>query len=817
MKVLKFGGSSVADAECIKRVIDVVYQTFEGVPNIAVVVSAFHGVTDTLIKLGKKALKDDESYLKDLDALRERHITIAKGVVKETSYATVEEFINTSFKSLSDTLRGVSLVEEMSLKTLDLIMSYGERLSAFIIAHALQDKIPTAYYVDARKLIVTDRSFGSALVDEKLSYENIRKALSGDKTLPVITGFIGMTPENETSTIGRGGSDLTAAIVGAALDAKVIEIWTDVDGVMTADPRKVPKAFALPVMSYEELMEMSHFGAKVVHPPTVAPAMRKQIPLWIKNTFSPKAHGTEVKISVENHSKNIIRGITSIDSITLLRLEGPGMVGVCGVASRLFGALAKENINVIIITQGSSEHSICFAIKPESQNNAVSAVDKEFSLERHAGLINHVVITEDVAVIAAVGENMHATTGMSGRFFSALGRNGINIIAIAQGSSEYNITCLVKRHDEKKALNVIHDEFFLSTTRTVNLFMVGKGLIGKALINQIKFQHHHLAEEYGINLRLCGIANSSVMAFNSEGIPWSDTDAVIEQAVQPMEVAKYISSMIKMNLGNSIFVDCTASESIAERYLSILEANISVVTPNKRANSGSYDYYRQLKTTARYKGVGFYYETNVGAGLPILSTILDLQLSGDKILKIESVLSGTLSYIFNNFLGERQFSEIVKTAQKEGYTEPDPREDLNGMDVARKILILARECGLPLELSDVVIEPILPIECYSSSSVPDFYRELDTYTEQLETKKKTAETEGQRLRYVATLHKGEAYVKLEAIGPDHPFYSLSGSDNIIAIYTERYRENPIVIKGPGAGAEVTAGGVFADMIRIGKR
>jgi len=813
MRVIKFGGSSVRDAERIRAVVDIIYQTYLDDPRTLVVVSAFQGVTDGLIHLGTIAATGSTAYVMELEAMKEKHLLTAQGAVETALIDQVELYINEMFDELSDTLHGVMLIKELSDRTLDLVMSYGERLSAFILAMALRRKIAVSEYVDARKYILTNRFFGAAVIDEERTNALLRKDFSMSVAVPVFTGFIASSASGETTTLGRGGSDFTAAIVGAALDADAIEIWTDVDGVMTADPRKVPQAFALPLMSYEELMEMSHFGAKVVHPPTIAPAMRKNIPLWIKNSFHPEAPGTEVCLKVENSSDQVLRGITSIDNVSLLNLEGSGMIGVCGVASRLFGSLAKNNISVMIITQGSSEHSICFAVMPEFVELARETVDKEFALERHAGIVDDVKVKNNVSVVAVVGEGMHESPGVAGRLFGALGKNGVNVIAIAQGSSEYNITCIVRREDEKKALNVIHEEFFLSKTAMISLFMVGTGLIGEALLKLIAAQKKTLQKNYGIEIRLCGVAQSKSMVFNAHGLDLSSWPKLLEHAEMPMHVENFVHRMREMNLGNSVFVDCTASTEVASCYQKVLDANISVVTPNKRANSESYVSYLQLQTTARRRGVSFCYETNVGAALPIISTLHDLQLCGDHVVKIEAVLSGTLSYIFNHFIGDRTFAEIVKQAQKKGLTEPDPREDLNGMDVARKILILARECGYPLELKDVDVEPLLPAECYRLASLETFYEQLPRSSAALAEKKEEASKSGKALRYIATLVEGKAAVCLQAVGEEHPFYHLTESDNIIAIYTEHYRSRPIIIKGPGAGAEVTAQGVFADIVK----
>ncbi|MEM1283263.1 MAG: bifunctional aspartate kinase/homoserine dehydrogenase I [Chlamydiota bacterium] len=817
MKVLKFGGSSVADAERIESLSKIIINEHERNAQIAVVVSALKGVTDTLINMGTTASTGSDVYLSDLETLHDRHNKVAKKLISQKDLFDLLTIIESYFNDLSDTLHGVRLVKELSDRTLDLIMSYGEQLSATIIAAFLRLKLPDIEYLDARKIIVTNRAFGSASIDEEVTYQKIRNYFNEQNKLPVITGFIAATSAQETTTLGRGGSDFTASIVGAAMNADAIEIWTDVDGVMTADPRKVPKAFAVPQMSYQELMEMSHFGAEVVYPPTIAPAMRYKIPIWIKNTFRPNVDGTKVTVEVNNQKNMLVRGISSVDNVSLLRLEGNGMIGIPGVASRLFGALARNQISVMIITQASSEHSICFGILPEYYKLARDVVDQEFSLERSAGLIDPVVVDNDVSMIAVVGENMSEMPGVSGRFFGALGRNGVNVIAIAQGSSEFNITCLINKKDESKALNVIHDEFFLSNVATINLFLIGTGLIGQALIKQIKLQVEYLRNDFNLEVKVCGLADRKTMLFDSDGIDLSCWREGLSNSTQSMEVNEFIRQMNEANLGRSIFVDCTASDLVASKYAEVINSSISVVTPNKRANSSSYQEYKQLNKLARLRGVDFYYETNVGAGLPIISTIHDLLLSGDKIHRIEAVLSGTLSYIFNEFQQGIPFHTIVQKAQKLGYTEPDPREDLNGMDVARKILILARECGHALELEDVTVEALLPQAVFDAESIDQFFSLLGEHSKGLNDRRDQVVKQGKALRYIASFVDGVASIKLEDVDALHPFYSLSGSDNIVAIYSSRYNDQPLVIKGAGAGADVTAGGVFADVIKIGKR
>lgn len=813
MKILKFGGTSVGTPERIQEVITIIKTKFDADPNLAIVVSAFAGITDSLIQMGHQASKSDTNYQTLLSKLKERHIKTAQTLIQEPHLSEALDYLTTQFEELTDLLHGVSLIKELSKRSLDLMMSFGERLSAYIITVAMQKTIPSTIYVDARELIKTDNHFGAALVNYAQTYSSIRKYFSTKTGLPIITGFIGSTENGETTTLGRGGSDLTASIFGAGLKAKEIEIWTDVDGVMTADPRKVKQAFPIPLMTYKEALEMSHFGAKVIHPPTIIPALQHHIPIWIKNTLHPKANGTFISQNEQDH-EFLISGISSIDSIALLRLEGSGMVGVCGIAMRLFGALAKKEINVILITQGSSEHSICVAIIPQQASLAKESIEEEFNLEIKAGFIDPVIIEQELSIVAAVGENMRQIPGIAGKLFGALGKNGINVVAMVQGSSEYNISIVVKKEDEIKALNVIHEEFFLSRNTTLNVFLVGTGLIGKTLIDQMNKQIPILQKEHAITIKIIGLANSKHMCFDSNGINLKGYQELLHNASEKMDVSTFIKKMKQLNLLNSIFVDCTANDEIAHTYPSILESNISIVTPNKKANSRSYSEYKALKELSKRKGIKFLYETNVGAGLPIISTITDLLKSGDKILKIEAILSGTLSYIFNTFTEEKSFSQVLRLAQEKGFTEPDPREDLNGKDVMRKLLILARESGYPLELEDISIEPILPQDCFTTTHLNEFYQQLEKYNESLENKRAQASRENKVLRYIAKLENGQATIALQAIDKQHPFYHLSGCDNMIALTTERYTETPLVIKGQGAGAAVTAGEVFADIIRI---
>ncbi|MDQ3393898.1 MAG: bifunctional aspartate kinase/homoserine dehydrogenase I [Bacteroidota bacterium] len=814
MKVLKFGGSSVGSTESIKKVLDIVKGYKNRNEEIAVVVSAMQGVTNQLIELGNMAAISDEGYLDILKEIEERHFNAIKDIVPVKAQSKIFAKIKILLNELEDLLHGVYLLKELSPRSLDLVLSFGERLSAFLISEYFKQENIESEFLDARKLIKTDKNFGSARINFPVSDNNIINYFAEHKSLQVITGFIGSTEKDETTTLGRGGSDYTASVFGAALNATDIEIWTDVDGVMTADPRKVKRAFSLDSLSYIEAMEMSHFGAKVIYPPTLQPAFSKNIPLWIKNTFNPGFAGTYISQKTSNKDL-IIKGISSIQDVALINIQGSGMIGVPGVASRVFGALARVDINVILITQASSEYSICFALDPLFSSRAKEVIEEDFANEIRAGKIDKIVIENSLSVVAIIGENMRNTTGISGKLFSALGKNGINIVAIAQGSSELNLSVVIYQSDLSKALNALHEAFFLSDTRTLNIFLVGLGLIGGTLLEQIKKQANYLREERLLNINIIGIANSKKMFFNEDGIDISFWKENIQTMNGKTSLDGFVAKMKELNLPNSIFVDCTSSEEVIKYYKEILKSSISIVTPNKLANSSSFNDYQKLQKTAFRYGVKFLYETNVGAGLPVINTLKDLKYSGDQILKIEGILSGTLSYIFNTFKEGENFSDVVKEAKKRGFTEPDPRDDLNGKDVARKILILSREAGLSLEPEEIVVENILPEACLKAKNVEEFFEQLEKANPEFEKRRKDAENNGQVLRFIASLESGRAKVSLEAVDSTHPFYNLSGSDNIVSYTTERYKDRPLVVKGPGAGAEVTAAGVFAEIISIG--
>ena len=814
MKVLKFGGSSVGTPERIKGLIEILKSYYKRGERFTVVFSAFGGVTDGLIEMSQLAEKGDEGYKEKFVAFSQRH----KDAVNELLADPLKEQVLTEMaqnhKVLENLLHGIFLVREASPRTMDYVLSFGERNSAFVVSHVMhQSGIPTSY-LDARQIIKTDKTFGSAKVDFQLTDKKIETYFAQHPGVQVVTGFVSSSKGGLTTTLGRGGSDYTAAILAAGLNATAIEIWTDVDGVLTADPRKVKKAFTIPSMTYAEAMEMSHFGAKVIYPPTLQPALKKKIPLYIKNTFNPDFEGTFISDKTDPNG-HAVKGISSINQVALLTLQGSGLFGVPGIAGRLFGALSNAGISVILITQGSSEHSITFAVAPGDARKAQRSVAKEFEYEMEKGQVEQIKAETDLSVVAIIGENMRLRPGIAGRMFQALGRNGVNVIAIAQGSSELNISTVVKRDDEAKAMNALHEAFFLSDTKELHLFMIGVGLIGSTLIEQIRSQAKFLKEKRGLEIKVVGLSNTKKMVFEENGVDLGKWKDELLASSNPADISVFVSKMKNMNLSNTIFVDNTANEKVAQFYESILESSISVSTPNKIATSSSYLQYLRLKNIAAKRGVQFVYETNVGAGLPIISTLNDLMLSGDQIIKIEGVLSGSMSFIFNNLGDKVTFSEIVKTAKEKGFTEPDPREDISGADIRRKILILARETGLDMEAADVEIENILPKNAQDAKTVEKFFTELEKADGHFENIREKAEKEGKALRMIATLENGKAKIGLEAVGADHPFYSLSGSDNMIVFTTERYKERPLVVRGPGAGAEVTAAGVFAEIIQIG--
>jgi aspartokinase/homoserine dehydrogenase 1 len=814
MLVLKFGGSSVGSPQAIGKLVDILKDKDHLGRVRVVVVSALSGVTDGLIETAQEAAGGNPGYTDAIEVMQERHLDLSAFFLRDREREEADAYTRTCFTEIKRILDGVMILRECSPRILDAIMSFGERLSAPLIARICTVLGLPADYLDTRPLITTDEQYGAAHFLAAESFFNIKSALTKQPALQIATGFIGASTGGNTTTLGRGGSDLTAAIFGAAIDAEEVEIWTDVDGILTADPRLVKNAFTIEAISYVEAMELSHFGAKVLHPPTIRPALERGIPIRVRNTFNAAGKGTIIKDEVEP-SPFPIRGISSIREVALIRVQGSGMAGVAGFSSRLFGALARRKINVILISQASSEYSICFAVLPQDGNAAVTAVKEELSWEISSRIIEPPVVEQDLSIIAVVGARMKKTSGISGKVFQALGRNGINVVAIAQGSSELNISAAVSSHDAAKALNAIHEAFFLSGVRSVNLFLMGTGLIGGTLVEQIAEHREILADEHQIRINLVGMANSRKMIFNIEGIEPQEAKALMEEG-EPFDLPVLLERMRAFNLPNMAFCDCTASDEIALRHGEILHSSISVITPNKRAVAGSLEYYKLLTGYSRDRGIPYLYETTVGAGLPIISTLRDLSVSGDKVRRIEAVLSGTLSFIFNNFDGSKPFSALVQDAKAKGYTEPDPRDDLNAMDAARKALILARECGMSLEFSSVEIEPILPRSCFEAPDVAAFFAELEKADGGFERRRAEAAADGKALRYIAHIEEGTARLSLRSEPAGSPFRSLVDSDNIVVITTDRYTALPMVIKGPGAGAQVTAGGIFADIVRIAR-
>jgi aspartokinase/homoserine dehydrogenase 1 len=811
MKVLKFGGSSVGSIANLESVCGIIEREYDGSNGLFVICSAFGGVTDDLIDIAHKACASDLHYREEIAQVEKRHRDVVKHFIPKNE--DVIRHIDLSFGKINSLLNGMELLGQLPDHSLAHLTSFGERLSCYIISAILQSREIEAEYIKATGCIRTDNAYLNAKVDFNTTNDLIRQQFGQYGKVAVVTGFISSDDKGHITTLGRGGSDFTASIFAAALEVEEIQIWTDVDGVLTADPRKVDQAFTIPSLSYLEAMELSHFGAKVIYAPTIQPALSKGIPLRILNTQNPSHAGTRVSRESDEDG-NVIKGISSLSNVTLLRFEGSGLVGVIGMAARLFGALSQARINIIFLTQGSSEHSICFGVLPSDAQKARKAVEETFMLEIQSGFIQPLVIEEEKSIVAVIGERMSKKPGIAAKMFRALGKNGINISAIAQGSSELNITAVIDRIHEAKALNALHEIFFLNDLNSINIFVVGpSGLIGGTLLQQIQRQQDFLKKEKSMEINLIGIINSSRMYIDTNGIDIAGWEAVLDEKGNDASLREFIEAIDALDFSNSVFIDCSASEEVVEYYEEVLERSISVITPNKIANTLSQDKYNRLRNLSKLYGASFLYETNVGAGLPVISTLHALQNSGDKILKIEAVLSGSLSFIFNSFHGDRKFSEIVSEAKERGYTEPDPRDDLSGLDVARKALILSRETGVKKTLEDIAVENLVP-EDGRNGSVEDFFEAMKRADAGFEDLKLSAEKEGKVLRYLATIEGGEVSIKLQAVGNEHPFYQLSGSDNMIVFTTERYRDNPLVVKGPGAGAEVTAAGVFAEIISI---
>ena len=809
MKVMKFGGTSVGSVESILSVKRIV-EAEAGREPVIVVVSALGGITDKLIKTSRMAAAGDAAYEDEFREIVSRHVEMVKRVIPEfDAQMTMQRRVGELLNELKDIFQGIYLIKDLSQKTSDTIVSYGERLSSIIAA-----QLTGARWYDSRSFIKTEKKFSKHVLDTELTNRLVRETFGELPPLALVPGFIATDKDTgEVTNLGRGGSDYTAAIIAAALDADSLEIWTDVDGFMTADPRVISTAYTINELSYVEATELCNFGAKVVYPPTIYPVCHKNIPILIKNTFNPAGAGTVIKQTVSSPQGKAIKGISSINDTSLITVQGLGMVGVIGVNYRIFKALAKNGISVFLVSQASSENSTSIGVRNADADLACSVLTEEFAKEIEMGEISPMQVERDLATVAIVGENMKHTPGIAGKLFGTLGRNGINVIACAQGASETNISFVVDGKSLRKSLNVIHDSFFLSEYQVLNLFICGIGTVGGKLIEQIHSQRQRLMQENGLQLNVVGIADASRSMFSREGFDLSRFREELKEKGQESDTQRLRDGVIGMNIFNSVFVDCTASPDVAGIYEELLRHNISVVAANKIAASSEYENYLRLKQTARQRGVKYLFETNVGAGLPIINTINDLIHSGDKILKIEAVLSGTLNYIFNKLSADVPFSQTIRMAQQERYSEPDPRIDLSGKDVIRKLVILAREAGYRIEQGDVERHLFVPDDFFEGS-LDDFWRKVPTLDADFEARRQKLEAEHKHWRFVARLDGGRASVGLMEVAPGHPFYGLEGSNNIILLTTERYREYPMMIQGYGAGADVTAAGVFADIMSI---
>ena len=811
MIVFKFGGTSVASEKEIRQVLHILKQ--ETKP-MAIVVSALGGITDELHKLGKLAASGNESYAEQIKQVELRHMNLVKELIPIAKQSAVLSSTKQTMNQLETILDGVFMIRELSPKTQDTLLSFGELLSHNIIAHAAQAQGLDAVAKNSQELIITTQSIGRTVVDYKTTNNNIQQFFAKNKHQYVILpGFVAKNAEGVVTTLGRGGSDLTASIVSCAVQAESLTIWTDVSGMFTAHPALVKQAKAIPEISYQEAMELSHFGAKVIYPPTLQPITDKGIPVYIKNTFDPEQEGT--RITNKTHTETVVRGISHINDIALLTLEGSGMIGIPGYSQKLLTVLAQHHINVVMITQASSEHSICLGIDDVDAAFAEETINEAFVLDIESKKLNPIRVERDLSIIALVGENMKNHQGISGRMFRALGNNNVNVKAIAQGASEKNITAVIDSKDIKKALNTLHEAFFEAQVKKINLFVTGIGNVGGKFLEQVHQQNDYLVERFKLKLTVAGISNSRTMLFDTNGIDLADWQAKLKDG-EKADKDVFFAKAKELNLRNSIFVDNTANETIAGTYANYLENNIGVVTCNKIACADAFSHYQNLKKLSRKYNAPFLYETNVGAGLPIIDTLNHLIASGDSVKSIQAVLSGSLNFVFNNYNDQTTFRAVVERAMQEGYTEPDPKIDLSGIDVARKILILARESGHALELEDIENKSFLPEACLKTATNDAFLASLDKHEDHFLALYQDAKANNARLKYVATYENGVASVGLKQIPEGHDFYNLEGSDNIVLFYTDRYAQQPLIVKGAGAGAEVTASGIFADIIRIGK-
>ena len=812
MKVLKFGGTSVGSSKNINSVINIL-ENYGETDGIVCVVSAVGGITDKLLLAGKQAQSKDRAFVDTFSGIKERHYTIIKEL-NPTNNKGILNYIDDRLSALYSLLEGIYLINELSPKTSDKLVSYGELLSSYIIAETMKNRGLSAERKNSHELIITNSNFTKAEVDYKITDKNIQDYFkSASQQITILPGFISKSKTGEQTTLGRGGSDFTAAIIAAALHVEQLEIWTDVSGMFTTNPKLVKQAYPIDKISYQEAMELSHFGAKVLYPPTVQPVLSLDIPIHIKNTLDPDAVGTIIS-NEDTKSLSPVKGISNISNIALLTLEGTGMVGIPGFSKRLFETLSQEKINVIMITQASSEHSICLGIDEKDAQAAKAAIDVVFENEIALGKIEPIIIENGLSIIALVGDNMKNHQGISGKMFSTLGRNNINIRAIAQGASEKNITAVIDEKDVKKALNTLHEQFFESKTKQLNVFITGVGNVGERLVEQIKQQNKYLKDHLKINIRVAGLSNSRTMIFDETGLNLKDWKTQLAKG-EKASLQGFFENTKALNLRNSIFVDVTANKDIADLYAQYLRQSIAIVACNKIACSSDYNNYKELKRLSLKYNAPFLFETNVGAGLPVIDTLNNLIASGDKVNSIQAVLSGSLNFVFNNFNDKTKFYDVVKQAGAEGYTEPDPRIDLSGVDVARKILILARESGIEMNLEDIDNTSFLSASGLKSDTVEDFYNTLIADEAHYQSLYASSKANHCQLKYVAKLDNGKASVSLQEIPEGHPFYNLQGSDNIVMFYTQRYPKQPMIIKGAGAGADVTASGLFADIIRIG--
>lgn len=813
MNVLKFGGSSVANSKNIEKVVQIISNASKN-DQLIVVVSAFGKTTNKLIASAQQAADNDKNYLTNFEKVFQLHFEVIEELVPKKNQKAVKKQVISLFNQLRTLLEGCFLLNEITPKALATISGFGELLSSYIITNIANDKLDVVYK-DSRELIITSNNFDKVQVDYELTNANCKEYFTKNKhRVIILPGFIARTKEGKPTTLGRGGSDYSAAIYAAAINAEELQIWTDVSGMYTANPHMVKQAFPIPHISYQEAMELSHFGAKVIYPPTIQPVLEKEIPIRVKNTFEPENIGTLISKITENG--NPVKGISHIENITLLTLEGSGMVGVSGISKRLFETLSTHNINVVLITQASSEHSICVGIYDEDAKKAALKINEAFAIEIERHKIDPIIVEQGLAIIALVGDKMRNHQGLSGQMFSCLGKNNVNIRAIAQGASEKNISAVINSSDAKKALNTLHEQFFEEKVKQLNLFVTGVGNVGERFLAQIHQQKKYLKEQLKLNVRVVGISNSKKMVFDEGGISLKSWKEQLQNG-EASSLELFFQRIKALNLRNSVFIDNTANQQVSEIYEHYLANNIGVVTCNKIACASELNNYKKLKYISRKYNAPFLFETNVGAGLPIIDTLKNLIASGDRVHKIQAVLSGSLNFVFNNFNENVSFHDVVQQAQKQGYTEPDPKIDLSGVDVARKILILARESGYELELSDIENNAFLPKKSLKTTNNEDFYASLIEFESHFQQIYKEAAEKDCRLKYVAEFNNGKASVGLQHIPFHHPFYNLEGSDNIVLFFTDRYPMNPLQIKGAGAGAEVTASGIFADVIRIGNQ